>query len=43
MKTQRDDMSGDFYAHGSRELVDADLTANNKVNLHNAYTHGGNL
>jgi hypothetical protein len=43
MKTQRDDMSGDFYAHGSREVVADDLTANNKVNLRNAYAHGGNL
>ena len=42
MKTQRDDMSGDFYAHGSREVVAADLVANNKVNLKNAYTFGGN-
>jgi len=29
MKSQRDDMSGDLYAHGSRELVDDDLVANN--------------
>jgi len=43
MKTQRDDMSGDLYAHGSREVVADDLTANNKVNLKNAYAHGGNL
>ena len=43
MKSQRDDMSGDFYAHGSRVVVADDLTANNKVNLRNAYAHGGNL
>ena len=43
MKTQRDDMSGDLYAHGSREVVADDLTANNKVNLKNEYAHGGNL
>ena len=42
MKSQRDDMSGDLYAHGSREVVAADLTANNKVNLKNEYAHGGN-
>jgi len=29
MKSQRDDMSGDLYAHGSRDLVDDDLVANN--------------
>ena len=43
MKRQRDDMSGDLYAHGSREVTNADLTANNKVNLKNQYTHGGLL
>jgi|EP00228_Micromonas_bravo_P009357 hypothetical protein len=43
MKAQRDDMSGDLYAHGSREVVASDLTANNKVNLKNEYAHGGNL
>ena len=32
MKSQRDDMSGDFYAHGAREVVADSLTANNKVN-----------
>lgn len=31
MKTQRDDMSGDLYPHGSRELVDDALAANNGV------------
>jgi hypothetical protein len=41
MKSQRDDMSGDFYAHGSREVVADDLTANNKVNLKTQYAHGG--
>lgn len=29
MKQQADDMSGDLYAHGARELVDSQLTANN--------------
>ena len=29
----RGDMSGDFYAHGAREVVADSLTANNKVNL----------
>merc|ERR1719182_348394 len=29
MKAQRDDMSDDLHAHGSRELVAANLTANN--------------
>jgi len=29
MKAQRDDMSGDLYAHGSRELVANHLAANN--------------
>ena len=43
MKRQRDDMSSDLHAHGSREVVAADLVANNKVNLKNAYTFGGNL
>jgi len=28
MKTQRDDMSGDLHAHGSRELVADHLAAN---------------
>ena len=41
MKSQRDDMSGDFYAHGSRVVVADDLTANNKVNLKTQYAHGG--
>jgi len=31
MKMQRDDMSGDLYAHGSRELVNHDYSANNHV------------
>lgn len=31
MKQQRDDMSGDLYAHGARELVHQNLTANNQV------------
>jgi len=31
MKAQRDDMSGDLYAHGSRELVANHLAANNQV------------
>lgn len=30
MKMQRDDMSGDLYAHGSRELVKDSLVANNQ-------------
>eukprot|EP00571_Detonula_confervacea_P001516 CAMPEP_0172327648 /NCGR_PEP_ID=MMETSP1058-20130122/59940_1 /TAXON_ID=83371 /ORGANISM="Detonula confervacea, Strain CCMP 353" /LENGTH=445 /DNA_ID=CAMNT_0013044729 /DNA_START=80 /DNA_END=1417 /DNA_ORIENTATION=- len=30
MKMQRDDMSGDLHAHGSRELVNHDLSANNQ-------------
>ena len=42
MMRQRDNMSGDLYAHGSREVVAADLVANNKVNLKAAYAHGGN-
>jgi len=29
MKSQRDDMSGDTYPHGSRELVSDDLASNN--------------
>jgi len=33
MMEQRDDMSGDLYAHGSRELVADQLTANNHANL----------
>jgi len=33
MMEQRDDMSGDLYAHGSRELVDDHLAANNHANL----------
>jgi len=31
MKAQRDDMSSDFYAHGSREVVSHHLAANNQV------------
>jgi len=30
MKQQADDLSGDLYAHGARELVDKQLTANNQ-------------
>lgn len=33
MKSQRDDMSDDLYAHGSRELVDDTLAANNHQNI----------
>ncbi|CAB9526210.1 expressed unknown protein [Seminavis robusta] len=33
MKAQRDDMSDDLYAHGSRELVADHLAANNHANL----------
>jgi len=33
MKAQRDDMSGDLYAHGARELVSDDNAANNHANL----------
>jgi hypothetical protein len=33
MKAQRDDMSDDLYAHGSRELVADNLAANNHQNL----------
>jgi len=29
MKSQRDDMSGDLYPHGSRELVDDSIASNN--------------
>lgn len=32
MKAQRDDMSTDLYAHGSREIVAHELTANNQDN-----------
>merc|ERR1711906_45473 len=32
MKAQRDDMSDDLYAHGSRTLVSGQLTANNQAN-----------
>lgn len=32
MKSQRDDMSDDLHAHGSRETVKDDLAANNHVN-----------
>mmetsp|Transcript_5246 Transcript_5246/g.12506 ORF Transcript_5246/g.12506 Transcript_5246/m.12506 type:complete len:374 (-) Transcript_5246:274-1395(-) len=35
MMEQRDDMSDDLYAHGSRELVADHLTANNHANLRN--------
>lgn len=31
MKAQRDDLSDDFYPHGSRELVDPAYSANNQV------------
>jgi hypothetical protein len=30
MKMQREDMSDDLHAHGSRELVKNDLAANNQ-------------
>jgi hypothetical protein len=33
MKAQRDDMSEDLHAHGSRELVADELAANNHANL----------
>jgi Delta carbonic anhydrase len=33
MKAQRDDMSDDLYAHGSRETVADNLAANNHANL----------
>lgn len=33
MKAQRDDMSDDLYAHGSRELVSDENAANNHANL----------
>jgi len=36
MMTQRDDMSDDLYAHGSRELVADELAANNHANLRKA-------
>jgi len=36
MKAQRDDMSDDLYAHGSRELVADELTANNQANRNRA-------
>ncbi len=32
MKAQRDDMSDDLYAHGSRELVADMFVANNQQN-----------
>ena len=32
MKAQRDDMTDDLYAHGSRTLVSDELTANNQAN-----------
>ena len=32
MKAQRDDMTDDLYAHGSRTLVSDQLTANNQAN-----------
>tara|TARA_B100000519_G_scaffold44994_1_gene35849 strand:+ start:795 stop:1175 length:381 start_codon:yes stop_codon:yes gene_type:complete len=32
MKSQRDDMSDDLYAHGSREVTADDITANNQDN-----------
>lgn len=31
MKMQKDDMADDLHAHGSRELVSPELTANNQV------------
>jgi len=31
MKSQKDDMTGDLFPHGSRELVQHNLTANNQV------------
>lgn len=44
MKAQRDDMSDDLYAHGSRELVADHLAANNHQNLRHYYIalDGGN-
>jgi hypothetical protein len=30
MKSQRDDMSDDLYAHGSREVTADTITANNQ-------------
>merc|ERR1712106_155250 len=35
MKSQRGDMSNDLYPHGSRELVDDSIAANNHVNIGN--------
>eukprot|EP00959_Pyramimonas_sp_CCMP1952_P100363 2099501-Pyramimonas_sp.AAC.1 len=32
MKAQRDDMSDDLHAHGSREIVDSRFVANNQAN-----------
>ena len=36
MKAQRDDMSDDLFAHGSREVVGDHLAANNHANLRRA-------
>ena len=35
MKMQRDDMSDDLHAHGSRELVSDELAANNQFYVGN--------
>jgi len=39
MKQQRDDMSGDLYAHGARELVAHHLTANNQKSISHIPTY----
>merc|ERR1719428_1741503 len=42
MKAQRDDMSGDLYAHGARELVHSNFTADNhNRRLANDHHHRG--
>ena len=37
MKAQQDDMSGDLHAHGAREVVSDEWTANNQVDIKAAY------
>jgi len=37
MKAQQDDMSGDLYAHGAREVVTDTYVANNQENIKAAY------
>ena len=38
MKSQRDDMSSDLHAHGSREVVSDNLAADNQVTSADMHT-----